>query len=152
MTTPLETKADSADRARVWSDCYPPDFDHGGQPLLGSDPRVWTDVLEGLAFLGASTSIDGQVVIVIAIIKDGFVEVHGQYVEQGEPLINLIGESLKNARANIPVDSNASKLLGLDVEMEDVLPHTNWEAAARRIEVDLLSTISRFATQSQPIT
>ena len=32
-----------------WTECYPPDFDHGGEPLLGDDPAFWETLLDGVA-------------------------------------------------------------------------------------------------------
>lgn len=131
-------------RGRFWSDCYPPDFDHGGEALLGDDPARWEE-LEQTAFLGAECALDGRIVLVVAVVRGGFVEVSGQLVRQGEPLAKDIGGAIRDAKSRVPVDRNASRLLGLDIELDQPSANFDWIASARRIELDLLSTIHRMA-------
>lgn len=129
----------------VWNECYPPDYDHGGQPLLGDDSRQWEHLLEDVAFLGAESSSDGRIVIVAAVVRSGFVEIWGQCVHQGEPLAHPIADALKSSSFRIPVDRTASHQLGLDVELDPPEEEFDWKAAAQRVEIDILSTISRLA-------
>lgn len=134
-------------KLNVWTECYPPDFDHGGQPLLGDDATRWEHLLADVAFLGAECSSDGRVMLVTAVVRGGFVEICGQYVRQGEPLAEPIADVLRSAHFRVPVDRNASRLLGLDVELEQDTLEVNWRQAAQRIELDILSTISDLATR-----
>ena len=136
---------DMPDLEDVWTECYPPDFDHGGEPLLGGDRENWSSLLEGVAFLGAECALDGRVVLVVATVADGFVEVVGQFVRQGEALAEPVAATLRSNHLRIPVDRTASRLLGLDVELDVAPVSIDWVTAARRIEVDLLSTIHRMA-------
>ena len=126
-----------------WSDCYPPDFDHGGLPLLGDDPAAWTHLFEDVVFLGAECALDGRIVVVVATVRAGFVEVEGQHVHPGQPLRVSIAHSIRDSVVKIPIDRGASRLLGLDIELNEVEQTVDWETAADRIEIDLLSTISR---------
>jgi hypothetical protein len=127
-----------------WYECYPPDFDHGGEPLLGGDPNIWKNILKEAAFVAAECSAAGRLVVVVAQVRGGFVEVHGQHVGEGEPLSGDIAEILKGAHFRIPVDPEASTSLGLAVEI-DTTDESDWRAVAQKIEVHLLSTISRLA-------
>lgn len=129
----------------VWSESYPPDFDHGGDPLLGSDCNAWGSLFDGVASLGAECALDGRVVVVVASVEEGFVEVIGQFVREGQPLAEPIAKALRDSDHQIPVDRKASRLLGLAVELDQHPVQLDWESAARRIEVDLLSTIQRMA-------
>lgn len=127
-----------------WYECYPPDFDHGGEPLLGGDPAAWENLLQEAAFVAAECSAAGRLVIVVAQVRNGFVEVYGQHVGEGEPLSVNIAEILKSAQFRIPVDGEASSSLGLDVEI-DATEESDWRCLAQKIEVHVLSTISRLA-------
>ena len=126
-----------------WSDCYPPDFDHGGLSLLGDDPAAWTHLFKDVVFLGAECAVDGRIVVVVAKVRAGFVEVEGQYIDPGQPLLESIAHSIRDSVVKIPVDRGASRLLGLDIELNKIEESIDWEIAADRIEIDLLSTISR---------
>ncbi len=128
-----------------WFECYPPDYDHGGAPLLGEDPAHWGDLLDNVAFFAADCDMDGRVIVVVATVVDGFVEVRGQLVNQGEPLFPEIGDALRKATHRITVDRDASDGLGLDVELEPANMDEDWQTVARRIELDLLSTIASCA-------
>ena len=145
MLTPHISNQEHESPLSVWTECYPPDFDHGGEPLLGADARLWEHLLSDVAFMGAECSRDGRVVVGVAGVKFGFVEVCGQYVSQGEPLAQPIADALKGAQFQVPVDRSASRLLGLDVELEEADPMLDWESAAQRIELDILSTVSKLA-------
>jgi hypothetical protein len=150
---PLKSRRVSSEEipepGQVWTECYPPDFDHGGEPLLGRDDESWPEALTGVAFLGAECALDGRVVLVVATVVGGFVEVTGQFVRQGEVLDDSLSNALRGAELHVPVDRNASRLLGLDVELDERPVQLDWKAAARRIEVDLLSTIHRMASSDE---
>lgn len=148
MSTGTLPHSGDAQVPEVWSESYPPDFDHGGEPLLGDDPTRWRALLRGVAFLGAECALDGRVVVVVASVCEGFVEVVGQFVRQGEALAEPIARSLLECRERVPVDRDASRLLGLEVELDQAPVQLDWRNAARRIEVDLLSTIQSRAETS----
>ena len=127
----------------MWFECYPPDFDHGGSPLLGDNPAVWHLLLEDFAFFAADCDLEGRVIVVVATIAEGFVEVRGQLVKQGEALAPEISRALGNAKHRICLDRCASSGLGLAVELDRKTLSEDWTDTARRIELDLLSTIAR---------
>jgi len=127
----------------VWFECYPPDFDHGGEPLLGSDPDIWHMLLGDVAFFAADCDLEGRVIVVVATVADGFVEVRGQLVNQGEALAPEIGTALGGATHRICLDKYATAGLGLEVELDGKSIAEDWKETARRIELELLSTIAR---------
>ena len=127
----------------VWFEIYPPDFDHGGAPLLGENPEVWHLLLEDVAFFAADCDLEGRVIVVIATVTDGFVEIRGQFVNQGEALAPEIGNALGSAKHRICLDRFATEGLGLEVELDQKSLADDWEKTARRIELELLSTIAR---------
>jgi hypothetical protein len=136
----------------VWFECYPPDFDHGGSPLLGENPEVWHRLLEDVAFFAADCDLYGRVIVVVATVSDGFVEIRGQFVNQGEALAPEIGNALGGAKHRICLDKCATAGLGLEVELDGKRLEEDWEKTARRIELELLSTIARSVRdQSIPL-
>ncbi|MBN1946671.1 MAG: hypothetical protein JW797_13435 [Bradymonadales bacterium] len=136
--------------SQVFSEWYPPDYDHGGKPLLGDNPATWHQLLEDVVFLNATCSPAGQVVLLMGRIDGGFVEIRGQYLKQGQPLDPEIVRCIRDARFRIPVSGDASSILGLDIEIEQPCQYFDWKATARRMELDLLSTISRIASSPSP--
>lgn len=129
----------------LWSECYPPDYDHGGEPLLGSDPEAWVNLLRGVAFFGARCLPDGRFVVVVAAVDTGFVHVRGQCAEEGAPLDPAVAGLLSEAEVRVPLDPGANDALQLELELDGLTGGVAWETVARRMEIDLLSTIACIA-------
>ena len=144
LSLPISSQEQS-NSLNIWNECYPPDYDHGGQPLLGDDARQLEHLLEDVAFLGIDCSTDGRMVILVAVIRAGFVDIWGQCVGEGEPLATPIADALRDSTFRIPVDRSASHQLGLDVELGPADLSVDWETVAQRVELDILSTISHLA-------